>query len=48
MVEGRSLIEFLWIEVETEVGPCDGMSYGRNVRKLEVSGERKSIENGDM
>ena len=28
-VEVRSLVEFLWVEVGTEVGPCDGMSDGR-------------------
>ena len=39
-VERRSLVEFLWLEVGTEVGPCDRMSYGRDVVKLEGSGER--------
>ena len=34
-VEGRSLVEFLWVEVGTEVGPCDGISYGMDVGKLE-------------
>ena len=29
-VEGRSLVEFLGVKVGTEVGPCDGMSEGRD------------------
>ena len=39
-VEGRSLLEFLWVEVGADVGSCDGMSDGRDVVKLEVSGEK--------
>ena len=39
-VEGRTFLDLLWVEVVTEVGPCDGMSDGRGIGKLEVSGER--------
>ena len=38
-VEGRALVEFIWVEVGTELSPCDGMSYGRDDRKVEVSRE---------
>ena len=38
-VEGRSLVYFLWEEFGTEVVPCDGMSYGRDVGELEGSGD---------
>ena len=34
-----SLVEFLWVEVVTKVGPCYGMSDGRDVGKLEGLGE---------
>ena len=33
-VEGRSLVDFLGVEIGTEVGPCDGMSDGRDVGEL--------------
>ena len=34
-VEGRSLVYFLWLEVGTEVGPCDGISDRRYAGKLD-------------
>ena len=47
-VEGRSLVEVLWGEVGTELGPCDGMSDGRYFVKLEgsVMGESLVSESG--
>ena len=39
-VEGRLLVELLWVEFETELGPCEGISDGRDVVKMEVFGER--------
>ena len=33
--EGRSPVEFMWVEFGTEVGPCDGRATGRDVGKLE-------------
>ena len=39
-VEVRSIVEFMWLEVGTELGPCDGMSNGRDVGKQEDAGER--------
>ena len=33
-VEGGLLVVVLWVEVGTEVGPCDGISYGSYFRKL--------------
>ena len=27
-VEGSSLVYFLWVEVGTEIGPCDGIADG--------------------
>ena len=38
--DGSSLVEFLWVEVRTEVGPCDRMSDGIYFRTLEGSVER--------
>ena len=38
-VEGRSLEDLLWVEVGTEVGPCDVMSDGRDVEELDGFGE---------
>ena len=35
-VGGRSLVDFLWGEVVTEVGTCDEMLDERDVGKLEV------------
>ena len=39
-VEGRSLVEFLWDEVGTELGPCggisDGIDIGEMVRPVEI------------
>ena len=39
-VYGRSLVEFLWVEVGTDLDPCDGMSDGRDVVKLGKLGKR--------
>ena len=39
-IGGGSIMEFLWVEVGTGVSPCDGISDGKDVGKLEVSGER--------
>ena len=39
-VEGRSIVDILWVEVGTEIGPCDGMSDGGYFGKLEEPGER--------
>ena len=44
-VLGRSLVDLLWVEVGTELGPCDEMSDGRNVEELEGLGEIYSREN---
>ena len=33
-VDGRSFVEFLWVKVGTEVGPCIGISDGTNVGKM--------------
>ena len=34
-VEGRSLVDILQVKVGSEVGPCDEISYGRDVGKME-------------
>ena len=34
-VEGRSILELLWVEVGTKVGPCDVMWDGSDVGKIE-------------
>ena len=47
-VKGRSLILVIWVEVGTGVGPCDGVSSGSYVLKLEESGERYSITTGGV
>ena len=39
-VDGRSFVEFLWVKVGTEVGPCGGISAGRDVGKLLGSGDK--------
>ena len=39
-VEGSSLVKFLWVEVRTKVEHCGGILDGRDVGKLEGSGER--------
>ena len=44
----RSLVDLMWVEVGTEVGPCDGMSDGRDFGKMEGSCERYSIAMGEM
>ena len=46
-VEGRSLEDLLWVEVGTEVGPCDRMSYGRDVVELEGLGDIQGKERVD-
>ena len=33
-VEGGSFVEFMRVEVGTELGSCDGISDGRDVVKL--------------
>ena len=38
--EDIPLVDFLWAEFGTEIGPCDGRSAGRDVEKMEGSGER--------
>ena len=47
-VEGTSLIEFLWVEVATYVGPCDGMSDVRDIFKLELPDGRYDRVTEDM
>ena len=38
VVEVSSLVDFLWVEVETEVVPCDRMSNGRDFGELDGLG----------
>ena len=45
-VGGRLFVEFLLVEFGTDVGPCDGMSDGRDAGKLDVLGERYSRARG--
>ena len=47
-VEVSSTIEFMWVKVGTEVGPCDGMEDQRDVGNMDGSGDRQVIEMGDM
>ena len=35
-----SIVELLWVEVVTELVPCDGISDGRDVGKMEIWGDR--------
>ena len=39
-VEGRSLVEFLWVDFGTELDPCDGITDGGDVVKMGVLVER--------
>ena len=38
-VEDRSIVDFLWVKVGTDVDTCDGMSDGRDFGKLEGLGD---------
>ena len=38
-IEGKSLVDLLWVKVGTKVGSCDGISDGRDVGELEGLGE---------
>ena len=39
-VEGSSLVNILWVEFGTEVGPCDRIPYERDIVKMDGLGER--------
>ena len=47
-VEVRSLVKSLREKIGTELGPCDGISVGKDVGKLDGSGEKLAAATGYM
>ena len=47
-VEGRSLVELLWVKYGISVGPCYGISDGRDLWNIEFGSWKRKIDRSPL